>query len=474
MDEFLRQLEEWAAAVRALRDQILATAETETRNLTDDEDGELRRLSAHVRECDERIAEVRLDIAAEQRAGQVALATGGLDVRHQVEVRSSPLQYQRGDRSQSYFRDLGLALVGRDSEAMARLERHRTEMDVEVPRLEARREAAFQRSLDELRVGNREAMVQRDISRTDGAGGEFVPPLWILEEYAEYARAGRPLANQCRNIPLPGGTDSISVPRITGGTSTAAQTADNASVSETDMTTNSATGPVRTIAGQQDIALQLLEQSPLMFDEIVFADLTADYNSKLDVQIWNGSGSSGQHTGLLQLSGTNSVSYTDGSPTVPEFWPYGSQAISQAASGRKMPPTAVFMHSRRWYWMESTLDSSNRPLIVPAAVALNPFAIPSEVVAEGPAGQWHGLVTYLDQNCPTTLGGGTEDAVLVVRGPDLLLFEGALKTRALPEVLSGTLTVRLQVYAYSAFIGGRFPAGISKITGTGLAAPSGF
>jgi hypothetical protein len=49
-----------------------------------------------------------------------------------------------------------------------------------------------------------------------------------------------------------------------------------------------------------------------------------------------------------------------------------------------------------------------------------------------------------------------------------------MRTRALPEVLSGTLTVRLQVYAYSAFICGRFPAGISKITGTGLAAPSGF
>jgi len=34
--------------------------------------------------------------------------------------------------------------------------------------------------------------------------------------------------------------------------------------------------------------------------------------------------------------------------------------------------------------------------------------------------------------------------------------------------------VRLQVYAYSAFICGRQPGGISKITGTGLAAPSGY
>lgn len=96
------------------------------------------------------------------------------------------------------------------------------------------------------------------------------------------------------------------------------------------------------------------------------------------------------------------------------------------------------------------------------------------VAAEGPVGTWHGLPVFLDQNMPTTLGAGTEDAVLTFRGADHLLFEGPLRTRALPEVLSGTLTVRLQVYAYSAVILGRFPAGVSKITGTGLIAPSGF
>lgn len=446
-------------------------------NLTPEEDAEFKRLTDGIRALDVEIAPLAEE---EQRNAAAAEATRLLAraAPTTVTVRSEPLTYLRQNRRVSYFRDLGLAYVGNDPEARQRLDRHGREMDVELPKREARRLAAFERSLEEYRVGDRAPVVEkRDISRVDGAGGEFVPPLWLIEQYAEFVRAGRITAGLVQEIPLPVGTDSISIPRITGGSTTAPQTADNAAVSETDMTTNSVTGQVRTIAGQQDVALQLLEQSPnLMFDEIVYQDLTSDYNSKLDVQLLNGSGSSGQHTGFLQLSGTNSVSYTDASPTVPEFWPSGAQAISQASTGRKLPMDWVVMHSRRWYWMTAALDSSNRPFVVPqAAGPFNTLAVPlGPPTAEGLAGQWHGLPTYLDQNMPTTLGGGTEDAVIVGRKNDHLLFEGAIRTRALPEVLSGTLTVRLQLYAYSAFICGRFPAGVSKITGTGLAAPSGF
>ena len=467
MKTMLQLLRDKRAQLTQPADDLIAKAEAEQRELTAEEFAEVRKAADNpdLVELDERISTlVNLEARSATAATELPRATN-------VQVRSEPLTYQRGDRRSSYFRDLGMAHVGNDPEARQRLQRHRQEMDVEIPKWEERREAAAQRQLEELGATTE----RRDISRTDGAGGEFVPPLWIMQEYAELARAGRVTADLIRNIPLPGGTDSISIPRITGGATAAAQTADNAAVSETDITTHSATGPVRTIAGQQDIALQLLEQSPLMFDEIVFADLAADYNAKLDAQILNGSGASGQHTGFLVLSGTNSISYTDASPTVPEFWPAGGQAISQASTGRKLPMSCHVMHSRRWYWMASTLDSSNRPYVVPAAAGpYNALAVMNGVVAEGPVGTWHGLPVFLDQNMPTTLGGGTEDAVITFRGADHLLFEGALRTRALPEVLSGTLTVRLQVYAYSSLILGRFPAGVSKITGTGLAAPSGF
>ena len=45
------------------------------------------------------------------------------------------------------------------------------------------------------------------------------------------ARPGRAFANLVQRQPLPGGTDSINIPKLLTGTSTAVQTADNAPVS---------------------------------------------------------------------------------------------------------------------------------------------------------------------------------------------------------------------------------------------------
>jgi hypothetical protein len=98
-----------------------------------------------------------------------------------------------------------------------------------------------------------------------------------------------------------------------------------------------------------------------------------------------------------------------------------------------------------------------------------------DVAAQGgPVGNVMGLPVYLDANVPTTLGGGTEDAIIAARFADLWLMESTPRTRTLAEVLSATLTVRFQFYNYFAFTAGRYPKAVAKITGTGLAAPSGF
>ena len=57
-------------------------------------------------------------------------------------------------------------------------------------------------------------------------------------------------------FPLPPGTDSINVPRITLGTLTGIQPANATPVSSRDMTTTSTTASVNTIAGQLDTSAQ--------------------------------------------------------------------------------------------------------------------------------------------------------------------------------------------------------------------------
>lgn len=411
-----------------------------------------------------------------------------------VAVTREPGVYDRWNVRTSYLHDLACANPSfgsdRQADAVERLRRH---SQVERARYEAREaqlavehERAMTETLRQLpptlrwayeqqiEAGQYRFAERRDISRTDGAGGEFVPPLWMVDDFVALARAGRTTADLVRQAPLPSGTDSINIPKIATGTAVAVQASDNAAVQETDLTTSSVNAPVQTIAGQQDVALQLLEQSPIAFDQLIFQDLTADYALKLDVQVISGTGASGTLEGFLNADTINTVTYTDATPTVPELWPKLADALNQAQTGRRLPAEAIVMHPRRWYWMVAALGSDNRPLITifPPTYS-NSMGVMERNANEGPVGAIMGLPVFLDPSLPTNLGAGTnEDVILISRFSDSWLFEGALRTRVLPEVLSGTLTVRLQAYAYVAFTAERYPTATSQVTGTGLITPT--
>jgi HK97 family phage major capsid protein len=130
----------------------------------------------------------------------------------------------------------------------------------------------------------------RDLDRVDGSGGYAVPPAWLMTQYIELARPGRAFANLCQRQQLPGGTDSINIPKLLTGTATAMQTADNTPVTQVDLTDTFVNAPVRTIAGQEGLAIQLIDQSPIAFDDVVFRDLVASHAATTDHQVIQGSG----------------------------------------------------------------------------------------------------------------------------------------------------------------------------------------
>lgn len=406
-------------------------------------DAEIRALDTHRDELEIRLAEDNVAEAAERRLGPAL----GAPTSH-IRVGNEPTTYRKGGEF-SYFRDLARSRAegGSDSAARDRLARHREEMDT----------LAAQAGQE----------TRANMNRTDGTGGDFVPPLWLIDQYLPLARAGRVTAELCRKLPLPSGTDSINIPTVATGSSTAEQS-DGASLSKTDMTTGSKSAAVTTVAGQQVFALQLLDQSPGNVDEVVFADLIADLAVRVDAYVLNKAS-----IGILNVSGKNSVTYTDASPTVPELYPKVADGIQQIHTGRFLPPQAHVMHPRRWAWHLASLDSSNRPLIVPNAQGpQNAFAGMGDVRSEGSVGSLQGLPVYVDPNVPITLGGGTEDTIITARFDDLFLWESAMRTRVLFETDADTLSVRLQVWEYLAFMGNRYPKSISVIGGTGLAAPT--
>lgn len=465
-------------------DGLLETAKKENRDkLGEDEQKRFDTAEQEIRDIDTRVTELDEQQQRDDQAAEIAkrYSVG------RVEVVSEPQTYAR-EAGHSYFLDLARVQLNRGdgdggvSAAHERLQRHGAEIDADMPKRERARRAAAERDRDsldrDLKLRGRGTVFEKRVNpnRTDGQGGYFVPPLWLVDDYIDLPRFGRTFANTVRNMTLPGGTDSVNVPKVATGTATGVQTADAAAVTSQDLTDTSVSAPVRTIAGQQDVAIQLLDQSPVAFDEVVFADLIADYNQKLDTQCWSGSGSSGQLLGVLNVSGINSVTYTDATPTLPELYAPLMQALSLSAKNRKMMPTALFLTPSRWFWMASQLDSQNRPFILPETNApFNPLALQTGGDVEGPVGRVLNFPLLADGNIPANLGAGTnEDRIATMRTSDLYLWEGSMRTRVLQEVLSGTLQVRFQVYNYAAFMPNRRPETISVISGTGLIAPTGF
>lgn len=430
-----------------------------------------------------------LEEIAEARAS-VPLPENGLD--DAKIVSREPNTYSRHNAGNSWLLDVARSETGRGDvdEARGRLARHAKEQKEIVER---RRVAAEQRSSAEIgrmiaevervnpvlarELAEQGLVEKRAVSRVDTtSAGEFVPPLWLIDLFAPLARAARPFADGVRNIPLPGGTDSINIPRITTGFLTGVQTADNASVASQDMISATVNSPVRTIAGNADIAMQLLDQSPINFDEVVFGDLFADYALQLDSQLLTGSGSSGQLLGITNVSGVNAVTFTSGSPTLPLLWPKLADATQQSAVNRKIWPSAAWVHGRRFAWMAKELDSSNRPFItVTSGGPTNAYGDYAQDFVEAQGGPFTNLIGvpyYVDLSIPTTQGDGTRDQAIITRMEDHILFEGDLQARVLKEVLSGTLGVRFQVYAYVAFTAARFPVATSIVSGSGLTTPT--
>lgn len=460
-DERLKRLvarREAAAAERerliASRQAIVDLAEEEARKeLFDEEDAEFRKLTADIKVKDEELQglDERINELAEeiQRANKVS--EGAAAVRRAqaaVQVVSEARTYEKGN-GKSYMADLMRSQLNLDGDGSARerLARHG-------------REVAEDREF-------------RALDRADGSGGYFVPPLWVMQDWIALARAGRAYANLVPTEALPAGTDSINVPKVSSGTSTAIQTADNASVSETDLDDTSVSAPVRTIAGQQSVAIQLLDQSPVNFDEVIFSDLVADYATKVDLQVISGSGSNGQVLGVRGTDSIETISYT-GTASAAALYSKVADAVQRVHTLRFMPPTVIVMHPRRWAYLLAATDENGRPLVVPGpGNPQNAMATLGEVASQGVVGQLHGLPVVVDPNMPAALGSGTnEDVIHVLRASDLRLWESGIRTRVLPEVGSGTLTTRLQVYGYLAFTAARYPKSVVEIGGSALAAPT--
>lgn len=298
--------------------------------------------------------------------------------------------------------------------------------------------------------------VTRDIGSS--AVGAMVAPQYLIDLAAPVVRPSGLLAAM-RVVPMPPEGMNLLIPRVTAGPSMEAQ-AENASAEETNIAVSNITAAVTSVAGRQDVSRQIFDRAPASIDRFVHPDLVEEYLSRLDDFAINGAGS-GEPTGILNQSGVTSVTYTDASPTALELLGKVTSAAKQASANRKLPMTAVVMHSRRWYWLCSQLDTAGSP------------AVPVSTTPPDPTSPYVGSIRHMgvivDDNIPTT-ASTDQDRIIVCRPWDLALvadLEPTFDAYAASQVEYVTLVAN----GYASFTAERYASSIAVISGTGLADP---
>lgn len=295
----------------------------------------------------------------------------------------------------------------------------------------------------------REMLQTRDVYFGGGTSG-FLLPGYLADEMSMFPRNDKPFADLWTPFPLPLSGMNFSVPKLTGGASVAVQDPENATVSETDITSDQAEQhQVVIIAGQVDVARASLEHSFPGLDLLIASDLKAARAEKLDAQLLSGTGANSQHQGIRSVSGVNTVSVT--SATAKDIQLAILQGASKVSKTRLRWPTHCILHPATYAFIQA--DSGTASLNERQADAL-------------------AKIEYvLDSNVGTSYNTNQSEIYLVY-APDLVLAQqpGGLIAE---QPVSGTLTVRIQQYSYS-LSAYRTAKSIAVISGAGLAAQSGF
>ena len=198
-----------------------------------------------------------------------------------AQVASEPLTYRRDSvdargNGVSYLRDLYMR--HQDPAALERLTRHAVEMDDYRKRAAERATRAFERGAEEHGFEYRV-----NPNPTQGTGGYFTPPAWLVELAATYPRPRRVLAKLVNNFPLPRGASSVNIPVMLTGNTAGNQVPGTANDSS-DVTDSSTSCTAVTISSMADVAIQFLEMGPVSgaLDHAWFKDLSEAYDFNLE------------------------------------------------------------------------------------------------------------------------------------------------------------------------------------------------
>lgn len=278
---------------------------------------------------------------------------------------------------------------------------------------------------------------------TGSAGAGVVAPKWLIDEYAVLARQGRVLANAVRNIPLGDDPRPMTLPKQSAGADTEVteQAAENDPIEDDDAWASAVdTVTPKPTAGVQIVSRQMLDMSSPAIDSLIYGDLIAAYNLKVEKKV--GTAVIAVGTALPAAEpGTGAVPITDKT--------HYSRVLIKAAiavrNARKLPANLVAMSVNRWGEFLDLTDTTGRPLVLPGAYDGPSNSAGLGDVASLEGGRFRGL------SLAPTDGIALDDRFAVLRASDVLLFESNMLRFRYEQPL-GPESVKMGIWAYTAVL----------------------
>lgn len=224
-----------------------------------------------------------------------------LQSRQTIDTRAASLDLSENEKKQYSFSRLLIALVNGEHDKAG--------FEFEVSRALAAKLNRKPQGVfvpHELLVGKPYTEFnKRDLTAASGAAS-LVGTDHLAGSFIELLR-NKIVVQKLGVLTLTGLSESVSIPRQTGAATAAWLATESTSVTPTDQSFDSVTLGPKNVAADTKISRQAILQANPSIEAIVMNDLISVLALAIDLGAINGSGASGQPTGILQQSGIGSV-----------------------------------------------------------------------------------------------------------------------------------------------------------------------
>jgi hypothetical protein len=304
-----------------------------------------------------------------------------------------------------------------------------------------------------------------------GSAAAFVPPAFIMSQWAPYRGAARTFADQCGSAPAPEYGMQVYVPYFSGGTS-ASQQVEGSGVSDTTPTTALQNGVLQTISGEVSITQQILDrgfQGGGSFDQVMAKQLAQQVAESLNKYVLT----------TVTTGGATVAGASSWAPATQGIGPFfadlakGREQLTDTA-GTRLRPTHFFSTGDFYSYVSRQVDASTfRGWMLPVFAPGFPIASGADDGLQGDQDRpkWSrftgtvlpgGVLWFTDDLIPAS-GSNTQ---LIVSAPEeaVVLVETDPVLSVFPETFAPNLAALVTLRCYASAVL-RHASGSATISG---------